>query len=43
MPDYVIVNGQRIELPRETEGDLAKRAAFIAKVTAAAKPPKAKE
>lgn len=33
MPDFVIVNGQRVELPRDCENDLAARAAFIEKVT----------
>lgn len=34
MADYVIVNGERIALPRETENDPAARAAFIAKLEA---------
>ena len=38
MPDFVIVNGQRVELPRECEYDMAARAAFIEK---AGKAPKA--
>jgi formiminotetrahydrofolate cyclodeaminase len=37
MPDFVIVNGQRVELPRECENDMAARAAFIQKATKAAK------
>ena len=44
MPDYVVVNGKSIELPREAEGDLAKRAAVIAELTGAKKAaPKTKE
>lgn len=47
MPDFVIVNGERIELPHECESDLAARAAFIAKAEKGAKadppPPPAEE
>lgn len=46
MPDFVIVNGERLQLPRECESDLAARAAFIAKAEKGAKatpPPPAEE
>jgi len=47
MADFVIVNGERIQLPTECESDLAARAAFIAKAEKGAKadppPPPAEE
>ena len=47
MPDFVIVNGERIQLPQDCESDLAARAAFIAKAEKGAKadppPPPAEE
>lgn len=39
MPDYVIVRGERIELPAECETDMAARAAFIAKAEKSATAP----
>ena len=46
MPDFVVVNGERIALPVECETDMAARAAFIAKAEKGAKaapPPPAEE
>lgn len=40
MADFVIVNGEPVALPKETEADPAARAAFIAKALAE-KPTKA--
>ena len=39
MPDFVIVDGERIQLPTECETDLEARAAFIAKAEKGAKAP----
>lgn len=42
MPDFVIVNGERVQFPPDTENDPAAKAAFLAKL-AAKKPAKKEE